>query len=72
MLPIIETDIPEGVIIPCPLEGFANKKASKRCPTCPHFEGIAQMGTEGSWSQQHVIRCAHVIERRTINLSDID
>jgi len=64
-LPIVEESIHKEAIIPCPAVRFAPRRAVNCCPKCERFEGIARMGHDGPWDKQFVIRCGHMIERRT-------
>jgi len=75
MLPEIEgVEIDEAVIISCPKNNFQPTRAKPNCPSCEDFKGIAIMCTEPDepWHKKYVIRCAHVIERRTHNLDVIE
>ena len=72
MLPIVETEIDEDVLIKCPVKDFAYRKASIVCPQCAGFMGVAKIGEEGNWPQKYVIRCAAMIERRTMIIEVVD
>ena len=66
--PIIDVDIPDSVIVRCPI--YANRnRAAKHCAECRHFKGVSQMAysddTELTWSQQYAIRCSFILERKT-------
>jgi len=72
MLPIVNVDIDDMVIVPCPKQGFDNKLAARHCPGCEHFFGVAQMrepqSNDTAWHEVYAIRCGHVIERRTSSI----
>lgn len=72
MLPEIEIDIDQDVIIPCPLVDFKIRRAANFCPECEHFKGVFQMGTGGDWHQKYGVRCAGIIERRTHSIDVIE
>ena len=67
MLPQVLIAIDKRVVIRCPLKNFMPRRAYKACPKCEYFNGIAQMsdGEKITWHKKYVIRCAHIIERRT-------
>ena len=65
MLEIAEVEIHKEAIVSCPKKDFKPTRAINHCPTCENFKGIGRMSDEGNWDAQYIIRCAHVMERRT-------
>ncbi len=71
LLPVERVNIPDNVIIACPKFRFDNKLAARHCPQCEYFHGIGVMrqpDEASGWHQCYVIRCAHIIERRTSSI----
>lgn len=64
-LQIVDVPISADVVVPCPALRFQPLRAANGRPKCPHFQGVAQMSSDGSWDKKYVIRCSHVMERRT-------
>lgn len=72
-LPVV-TDIPPGIMVPCPITGNQKyRQAVKCCPDCPYFRGIGAMVWSDEpekmeeieklpWSQRYAIRCSTVME----------
>jgi len=67
MLPQVLIAIDKRVVLACPLKKFKPRRAYKACPECGHFKGVARMSYESNlpWHKKYVIRCSHIIERRT-------
>ena len=65
MLKVADIDIHKEAVVSCPKNGFKPTRAINHCTNCEYFKGIGQMADEGEWDAMYVIRCAHVIERRT-------
>ena len=57
-------NIPDGVLIPCPMRKFDNRRAAKCCPGCDHFRGLIVVQEQPTWPQGYRISCAHPIARR--------
>lgn len=70
-IPVVDVDIHSDVVVPCPAKRFQPRRAANACPGCDYFQGVGQMVVQQAgeeplqWHQKYVIRCAHVIERRT-------
>ena len=62
-LPVVDVQIEDGIIIPCPAVGFKNRWAAKCCESCEYFKGISQKGVDGEWQQNYAVLCDHPIER---------
>ncbi len=56
--------IPEGVLVPCPMMRFANRRAGSCCPPCPHFSGLVVVQEPPEWPNGYRIFCAHPVTRR--------
>lgn len=71
MLKQVDAAIDARAVIPCPAVGFKIRRVASGCPGCEHYRGLAQMSMTGddeaelAWHQQYVVRCAHIVERRT-------
>ena len=57
-------NIPDGVLIPCPMREFSSRRAAKCCPDCDHFKGLIVIQEPPTWPQGYRIFCAHPIARR--------
>ena len=66
MLPIVDIEIPKEVIVHCAEKDFKPRYATA-CNKCRWFAGVAIMCSDATlpWHKRYVIRCGHVIERRT-------
>ncbi|KKM87161.1 hypothetical protein LCGC14_1271680 [marine sediment metagenome] len=67
LMPIESSDadnIPDDVLIPCPMRKFDNRRAAKCCPGCEHFRGLVVVQEPSTWPQGYRIFCAHPIARR--------
>ncbi len=64
MLTVVEIDITSDIIIQCPAVGFRHRRAYIACQKCDYFDGIGEMGKEGTWHERYTIRCCHPMERR--------
>ena len=67
MLKKINVGIDANVVIQCPAKDFKLRRAANSCPGCECFKGIGLMSEADdlAWHQKFVIRCGHVMERRT-------
>ena len=71
------TVIPDNVLVPCPLSGVQVKRlASKCCPDCKYFEGLAMLAWADTdednakikklpWPKRYAIRCVTIAEWTT-------
>lgn len=69
-LPVIpDIEIDPRVLIDCPATLPKVRYAARSCPTCEHFDGIAQKGWTDDptevldWDVQYCIRCRYPMER---------
>ena len=77
-LPIVpDVEIDDRILIDCPATLPKLRFASKACPDCEHFDGIALMshtddGIKLSWDVEFCIRCRYPMERagRIILIAD--
>ena len=65
-----EANIPDGVLIPCPMRKFDNRRAAKCCPGCEHFKGLVEIQRPATWPQGYRIFCAHPIARRVSMIAE--
>jgi len=62
---VTDVEINESVIISCPEIGFKPRRVCKSCVSCGYYNGLGRMSYDGGWHEQYVVRCSHIIERRT-------
>ena len=65
MLPLVDVEIDDDILIPCPNVEFQNRRASKSCPDCPDFRGVFKKGDNGIWRLDYGILCGGAVERNT-------
>lgn len=63
--------IEHGVIIPCPMVGFSNRRATK-CAECDLFQGLREINPDEKvpWHLRYMIICGHPIDRRCDMVSE--
>jgi hypothetical protein len=58
------TEIDNNIVIPCPLKGFALRRA-RHCFECEHYQGLAQATQGGApIEDMYMVICAKPITRR--------
>jgi len=64
-----EIDIPEAVLVRCPLVEFKLRSIARHCPTCPHFKGLSDRfpgSTQHSFVQRYLLRCQGAVANREV------
>ncbi len=64
------SEIPNGVLIPCPIESFVNRRAAVCCLPCVHFRGLLEVQDPPTWPTGYRIVCGHPIARRVTMLAE--
>jgi len=72
MLPVVEIQIPNSVLISCPTARQTLIQA-KGCAACDHFNGIVQTSfndeSEMQWDHKFSISCAFPVDRKCASMS---
>ena len=66
---IVDTPIPEGILVQCPLYQFRYRHAT-HCTDCPELHGVLQICLEGLWEKQFRIACRHPVARQLHTVVD--
>jgi hypothetical protein len=63
-----QIDIPNDVLVRCPLVHFAQRRAAS-CAQCAHFAGLTeQLNGPHPFARLYALRCAHPVDRELSHL----
>jgi hypothetical protein len=68
-------DIPDSVVVRCPMADFKLRRTALRCPECPHFHGFADRFPESKAmpaAKRYLVLCGEPIpaKRELFELED--
>lgn len=61
---IRSSEIPAGVMIPCPAKDFANRWVRVACLPCLEYQGVIEIQENPVWPNGFRVACGHPIARR--------
>jgi hypothetical protein len=73
MLPIVDVELDESLVIKCPMVDFKNRRVSA-CKKCTNWAGVSMKCNDmtQSWENKFAIRCGFIMDRSVSKIEIIE